>query len=101
MPSNVHACVLGTFYGQRLRHTRAQEQPPPPCAALGAYDCTSIRSLTQEDPLGLAGGLNLYGFAAGDPVNFSDPFGLKAVTNIVYNVKGDELSRCGTDLENN
>jgi hypothetical protein len=26
--------------------------------------------------VGLAGGLNLYGFAAGDPVNFSDPFGL-------------------------
>jgi hypothetical protein len=24
----------------------------------------------------LAGGLNLYGFANGDPVNFSDPFGL-------------------------
>src|SRR5213076_2805006 len=31
---------------------------------------------TQEDPLGLAGGLNLYGFAGGDPINFSDPFGL-------------------------
>lgn len=28
------------------------------------------------DPIGLAGGLNLYGFAGGDPVNFSDPFGL-------------------------
>lgn len=26
--------------------------------------------------MGLAGGLNLYGFAGGDPVNFSDPFGL-------------------------
>ena len=24
----------------------------------------------------MAGGLNLYGFASGDPVNFSDPFGL-------------------------
>jgi hypothetical protein len=24
----------------------------------------------------LAGGLNSYGFAAGDPINFSDPFGL-------------------------
>ncbi|MGH7467324.1 MAG: RHS repeat-associated core domain-containing protein [Longimicrobiales bacterium] len=32
--------------------------------------------ITQEDPIGLAGGLNLYGFAAADPVNFSDPFGL-------------------------
>src|SRR5438067_318236 len=39
------------------------------------YDPATGR-FTQEDPLGLAGGLNLYGFAGGDPVNFSDPFGL-------------------------
>jgi len=32
---------------------------------------------TQEDPIGLAGGLNLYGFAAGDPVTFTDPFGFE------------------------
>ncbi len=31
---------------------------------------------TQQDPIGLAGGMNLYGFAGGDPVNSSDPFGL-------------------------
>jgi len=39
------------------------------------YDPRSGR-FTQEDPIGLAGGLNLYGFAGGDPVNLSDPFGL-------------------------
>ena len=39
------------------------------------YDPQSGR-FTQEDPIGLAGGLNAYGFANGDPVNFSDPFGL-------------------------
>src|SRR5438093_13243791 len=39
------------------------------------YDPASGR-FTQEDPLGLAGGMNLYGFADGDPVNFGDPFGL-------------------------
>jgi hypothetical protein len=32
-------------------------------------------TFTQEDPIGLAGGLNLYGFAGGDPINFWDPFG--------------------------
>jgi RHS repeat-associated protein len=31
---------------------------------------------TQQDPIGLAGGLNVYGFVGGDPVNSSDPFGL-------------------------
>ena len=30
---------------------------------------------TQEDPLGLAGGMNAYGFGAGDPVNYRDPLG--------------------------
>lgn len=39
------------------------------------YDPESGK-FTQEDPIGLAGGVNLYGFAGGDPVNFSDPFGL-------------------------
>jgi uncharacterized protein RhaS with RHS repeats len=36
------------------------------------------RLFTQEDPIGIAGGLNLYGYANGGPINFSDPFGLDA-----------------------
>jgi RHS repeat-associated protein len=34
---------------------------------------------TQPDPIGIAGGLNVYGFAAGDPISYSDPYGLKVV----------------------
>jgi RHS repeat-associated protein len=33
-------------------------------------------TFTQEDPIGLAGGYNTYGYAGGDPVNYSDPLGL-------------------------
>ena len=32
------------------------------------------RRRTQGDPIGLGGGLNAYGFAGGDPVNYADPF---------------------------
>ncbi len=39
------------------------------------YDPKTGR-FTQVDPIGLGGGLNSYGFAAGDPVNYSDAFGL-------------------------
>jgi RHS repeat-associated protein len=53
------------------------------------YDPNS-GTFTQEDPIGLAGGLNLYGFAAGDPVNFSDPFGL-CPNPPCFKVMGDEL----------
>lgn len=39
------------------------------------YHAASGRFLT-EDPIGLAGGENLYAFAGNDPVNGSDPLGL-------------------------
>ncbi|HEY2849000.1 MAG TPA: RHS repeat-associated core domain-containing protein [Gemmatimonadaceae bacterium] len=39
------------------------------------YDPTAGR-FTQEDPAGIGGGLNLYGYAGGDPANNTDPFGL-------------------------
>lgn len=44
---------------------------------------------TQQDPIGIAGGANVYGFANGDPINFSDPFGLcvKEDLNCRYLVK--------------
>ena len=39
------------------------------------YD-PKIRRFISEDPIGLAGGINVYAFASGDPLNRSDPTGL-------------------------
>jgi RHS repeat-associated protein len=40
------------------------------------YFDPSTGRFTQEDPIGIAGGLNVYGFGNGDPVGYSDPYGL-------------------------
>jgi RHS repeat-associated protein len=39
------------------------------------YDASMGRFIS-EDPIGLAGGINNYAYAANDPVNLSDPTGL-------------------------
>jgi RHS repeat-associated protein len=41
-----------------------------------AYDPATARWLS-PDPIEEAGGLNLYGYVGGDPVNYDDPLGLK------------------------
>jgi RHS repeat-associated protein len=66
------------------------------------YDPATGR-FTQEDPIGLAGGLNLYGFANGDPVSYRDPYGLSAdsVTYLNAEVKGyiDELRAADSEFD--
>ena len=65
MPLSWHGSVLANKKdGSGLHYMRNRQYDP----GTGRF--------TQEDPIGLAGGLNTYGFANGDPVNFGDPFGL-------------------------
>jgi len=55
------------------------------------YDPNTGR-FTQQDPIGFAGGSNLYVYTGGDPVNFSDPFGLCPY-------KDDKDGKRNTDVE--
>lgn len=56
------------------------------------YDLLS-GPFTQPDPIGLAGGLNLYGYADGDPINYHDPFGL-CPQSAGGDGKTEEMSDC-------
>ena len=49
---------------------------------------------TQEDPIGLAGGLNLYGFPSGDLLNFGDPFGLGPCDRPFLGTTAAQLTEC-------
>jgi RHS repeat-associated protein len=54
------------------------ESPQAPHLAFyrNRYYDQSTGRFTQEDPIGYAGGSNLYGYAGNNPVVFTDPFGL-------------------------
>jgi RHS repeat-associated protein len=44
------------------------------------YDAV-LKRFVSEDPIGLAGGINVYGYVDGDPINLTDPLGLQGGTN--------------------
>lgn len=74
-PRKVASGETAPNYDRSLKEAAAKERRTAAAYAPGGVRRT-IGTFTQEDPIGLAGGLNLYGFANGDPINFSDPFGL-------------------------
>ena len=67
--------IAGAFgYGAKFGYWRDGESGFVLCT-LRYYDPSGGRWLTR-DPIGYAGGSNLYGYVGGDPVNMTDPDGL-------------------------
>ncbi|MGH7592656.1 MAG: RHS repeat-associated core domain-containing protein [Gemmatimonadales bacterium] len=58
------------------------------------YDPATGRWL-QEDPMGIAGGVNLYQYTGNDPNSFSDPFGLQSDSSSTAQTQGgDSTKKC-------
>jgi RHS repeat-associated protein len=71
--------TVGTYWGSLLQ--QSQDASGLLYRRNRYYDATSGK-FTQEDPIGIAGGLNVYGYASGDPVSYSDPFGLSPCSDL-------------------
>ncbi len=85
MESNDGVYAGGTANAQSFNASRFEGGPDQgPASKTGMsffrnrlYDQSTGR-WTQEDPIGVAGGINLYQFNGNNPVSYTDPFGLKA-----------------------
>ncbi len=106
MGTNVSGSAAASIQWPAYTSTAWHRQPPPPNKLWfgsligGSRDVSGLLyrraryydpqsgQFTQQDPMGVAGGLNTYGFANGDPVSNRDPFGLAA----------EEISRDGCVL---
>ena len=87
--------IAGAFgYGAKFGYWRDDESGFVLCT-LRYYDPSAGRWLTR-DPIGYAGGSNLYGYVSGDPVNNVDPSGLAQVQVKYWTIPG--LSDVGVGL---
>lgn len=68
--------VLGPDGGNSLQYTGRENDGTGQQFNRGRYYDPVLKRWLNEDPIGIAGGLNLYAYAANNPTSFRDPFGL-------------------------
>jgi len=83
---------FGWLGGHGVQHLATSDHLGPLYLTRYRLYAASLQRFLSADPLGLAGGLNLYAYAEGDPLTYIDPLGLKA-DGMWYDQTSDWLSR--------
>jgi RHS repeat-associated protein len=70
--------TLGPDGGNPIQYTARENDQTGLYYYRARYYDPVLKRFVSEDPIGIAGGLNLYGYVGGDPLSFVDPLGNRA-----------------------
>jgi hypothetical protein len=72
----VHVGAREHILRSRIEGAQQLKRKTAAACRRGVVPKAETGSYTQEDPIGFAGGVNLYAYAGSNPVSYSDPYGL-------------------------
>jgi RHS repeat-associated protein len=87
--------ALGPDGGNPLQYTGRENDGTGLYYYRARYYAPLLKQFIAEDPIGIAGGLNLAGYVRGNPISFADPLGLQ---NILIGGQGSLVVGLGISL---
>ena len=82
--------VSGTASSNSFEYTGRENDSTGLYFYRARYYNPGLQRFVSEDPIGLAGGVNQYGYVDGDPLSFIDPLGLVASSDPWFGYGGDQ-----------